>query len=358
MSDDEPKSIRALFTTAERLRNDLSNAYDSNHPAYQENLTNAIATYESCLTLADQVSLFSPNESLDDVSSSDIQYMSIAYYLADLVLKTKSTDIAERKKNLLRARNYYELFFKLLDSYDVLTRSDAKLWEAYLEAKDQFSTASTRDAAARRETKIARFREEKELKKKIEYMQANPKLAENDDHVVRTLHLTNLAFQIHQTFAALESMAQELHIISLAPPPQPTDPSSSPAPSDGREGTRGDGYSERLDALPGLQKYSGPILSSSGKPLRPFTLTDNRAQLRKNVFRPDHNLPTMSIDEYLEEEKKRGGIIEGGGEQSGIRPEVDEDDLIKADEETLKARAWDEFKEDNPKGSGNTLNRG
>jgi hypothetical protein len=66
----------------------------------------------------------------------------------------------------------------------------------------------------------------------------------------------------------------------------------------------------------------------------------------------------MTIDEYLEEERKRGGIIEGGGAQSGIRPEPNEDDLEKADEETMKARAWDEFKEENPKGSGNTLNRG
>ena len=66
----------------------------------------------------------------------------------------------------------------------------------------------------------------------------------------------------------------------------------------------------------------------------------------------------MTIDEYLEEEKRRGGIIGGGGEQSGIRPEPDEDNLEKADAETVKARAWDEFKEENPKGSGNTLNRG
>ena len=51
-------------------------------------------------------------------------------------------------------------------------------------------------------------------------------------------------------------------------------------------------------------------------------------------------------------------MIEGGGEQSGLPPEVDEDDFGKADEETMKARDWDEFKEANPKGSGNTLNRG
>jgi immunoglobulin-binding protein 1 len=73
MSEEEPKSIRALYTAAERLRNDLSAYPDSNSPTYQEKLSSAIKTYESCLTLAEQVSLFSPNETLDDVSSPDIQ---------------------------------------------------------------------------------------------------------------------------------------------------------------------------------------------------------------------------------------------------------------------------------------------
>lgn len=73
MDDEEPKSIRELYRTAERLRNDLSNSPDSNNPAFQETLSTAIATYESCLNLSEQVSLFSPNETLDDVSSSDLQ---------------------------------------------------------------------------------------------------------------------------------------------------------------------------------------------------------------------------------------------------------------------------------------------
>jgi hypothetical protein len=77
MAEDEPKSIRALFLTAERSRNNLNSYPDSNSPTYQENLTKAIATYEACLELSEQVSLFSPNESLDDVSSSDLQYVPI-----------------------------------------------------------------------------------------------------------------------------------------------------------------------------------------------------------------------------------------------------------------------------------------
>jgi len=87
----------------------------------------------------------------------------------------------------------------------------------------------------------------------------------------------------------------------------------------------------------------------------------------------------MTIDEYLEEERARGGIIEGGGAASGLSPEPDEDNYEKGDAETMKAREWDEYVEANPKyvppllitnliirkllltmhrGSGNTLNRG
>ena len=67
----------------------------------------------------------------------------------------------------------------------------------------------------------------------------------------------------------------------------------------------------------------------------------------------------MTIDEYLDAEKKRGGIVEGGGEAS-MRggAAVDGDDMDAADRETMRAREWDEFVEANPKGSGNTINRG
>lgn len=130
---------------------------------------------------------------------------------------------------------------------------------------------------------------------------------------------------------------------------------------DGRAPQRSGGYSERLDgpvSAPGLGQKGGPLLSSTGKPLQPFTLLDKRSQLRDGVFRPSHNLPTMSIDEYLEEERRRGGIIEGGGNANANQPEPDEDNLEQVDAATMKAREWDEFVEANPKGAGNTLNRG
>lgn len=99
-----------------------------------------------------------------------------------------------------------------------------------------------------------------------------------------------------------------------------------------------------------------PLLSSKGKPLQPFTLVGSRADLAKGVFRPGHNLPTMSIDEYLEEERRQGNILEGGTDPA--KPEVDEDDMEAVDRETYKAREWDDFKDENPRGAGNTMNMG
>ena len=156
-------------------------------------------------------------------------------------------------------------------------------------------------------------------------------------------------------------IAQELKILALMPPTPPAVSDNQPPDYRERLGRGRENYSERLD--PPLSRLlsggkAGPILSKEGKPLKPFTLLDSRQRLRDRVFRPDHSLPTMTIDEYLEEEKRRGGMIEGGGKQSGIPAEPDEDDYKKADMDTMKAREWDEFTEANPKGSGNTLNRG
>ena len=282
--------------------------------------------------------------------------MLIEYRIADLAQRQATSD---RKTALRHAQSSYGNYLKRLDLYDLLSAGDARLLEKYRDAPDSFSTASTTDPSARRETKIIRFREEKDLKQKLEYLQRNPAALQNDDDMLRTLQLAQIAYCTHHTFQSLESISQEIHILSMAPPPQSH--AQSNTPQDLRErGDRSDTYSERLDGPSSHLSagLSGPILSPDGKPLRPFTLLDTRQSMQQGVFRPDHSLPTMTIDEYLDEERRRGGMIDGGGPQSAMRPEPDEDDMDKADEETVKARAWDEFTEDNPKGSGNTLNRG
>lgn len=356
MANDD-RSLRTVYDEAEQKRTTIENSFNSNSSTFQEKLLSAIELYEQCSRIADRISLFSPNESLEDISSADLQYLLLNYRIAELVLRINNR---ERKGNLQRAQKSYERYLTQLDNYDMLSKSDASLFEQYQEAPTTFSTVSTSDAAARRDIKVKRFKEEKALKQKLEYLQRNRSILQNDDNTYRDLQLANIAFYTHQTFQSLESIALELHILSLAPPSPPPDALQRTPDARENSGRSGETYSERLDAP--LSQLSagvrGPLLDNKGKPLRPFTLTSKRQEFRNGVFRPDHNLPTMTIDEYLEEERRRGGIIDGGGPQSEIKPQVDEDDMDLADRETMKAREWDEYVEANPKGSGNTLNRG
>ncbi|PYH44537.1 IGBP1/TAP42 family protein [Aspergillus saccharolyticus JOP 1030-1] len=356
---EQPQNLRTLFTEAKAAKTALESRTDSNTDAYRSDVNAVIAKLEECQRLVSLLSLFSSNEALEDISTGDLQYLTVEYLLADLLQRTYTND---REASLRRALSQYERFLSRLDEYEILSAGDKKLYERYAANPSSFSLTPTNDAAVRREVKINRFREEKELKQKLEYLSKNKNRLQSDEDDVRALYLAELALYAHQTFQALDLVAQELSMLATmrAAPPKPNQELAQHDPRR-RNGNADAEYSERLDRpiaelLAGGRR--GPILSKEGKPMQPFTLLDRRTQLQQGVFRSGHNLPTMTIDEYLEEERRRGNIIEGGGEASGIKPEVDEDDLNIADEETMKARAWDEFKEANPRGSGNTLNRG
>ncbi|KAH6631769.1 TAP42-like protein [Chaetomium tenue] len=386
--DDDPRSLKVLFADAESKRLALSNSpFPPNSTQYADTISSAVKLYRDCLTLIGALSIFSPNESLEDLSTSDLPFLLINFHLAEVTQRLPSSSPQERKRILSAARDAYERYLHLLDSYDLLSPTHKKTHEQYTDEPTTFSTISASDPEARRNAKIANFKTEKELRTKLEYLRRRPEYGTEDDRsggviggdedAVREVHLAHLHYSTHMTFQALEGLNREWEILALAPPPQ-TDGSSdsrgaaataAAEDDDARRRQRytagglGDNnnnsYSERLDQpLSGGLGRGGPLLSREGKPLQPFTLLGNRQELARGVFRPGHNLPTMTIDEYLDEERARGGIIEGGGEASWHRPEPDEDDIEKADAETMKAREWDEFVEANPKGSGNTLNRG
>ncbi|KAI2637254.1 TAP42-like protein [Hypomontagnella submonticulosa] len=359
---EEPKTLKAVFQAAELKRRALEGTYETSSPTYREDLSEALNLYQECIQIINKISLFSSNEGLEDIATSDLHYLLVNYRIAELIQKVSTQSPQERRAALNATREAYERFLHLLDNYSILSASESKLFTDYNEDPAAFSTISTADPAARRNAKIANFKAEKELKKKLEYMRNSPRYLEDggDEEAVRELYLTEIAFCTHMAFQGLESINREMEILAQAPIPSAPQATTVPDDERRRRESRDNGYSERLDAPLSslLSASSGPLLSREGKPLRPFTLTSNRQELQRGVFRPGHNLPTMTIDEYLEEERRQGNIIEGGGEASGRQPEPDEDDIEKADAETMKAREWDEFKEANPRGSGNTLNRG
>lgn len=78
----------------------------------------------------------------------------------------------------------------------------------------------------------------------------------------------------------------------------------------------------------------------------------------------------MTVDEYLQIEQERGNILSGGGkasesaltesEQLALDAEMDgsADAERREEEKRLKDENWAQYTDENPRGAGNTMNRG
>lgn len=95
-------------------------------------------------------------------------------------------------------------------------------------------------------------------------------------------------------------------------------------------------------------------------PLKTFVI-DKKLQIKKATFKPHWNLPTMSVEEAGEIEAALA--MQKEKEQAVMKAKFDSEKKSESDEENddaalKKARDWDQFKDDNPWGSGNTNNKG
>lgn len=70
---DQPQSLRAFFEDAKATKQALESAAETNTDSYRSEVNAAIAKFEECRQLVSQLSLFSRNESLDDVATGDLQ---------------------------------------------------------------------------------------------------------------------------------------------------------------------------------------------------------------------------------------------------------------------------------------------
>lgn len=347
------------------------------------------------------LALFSPNETLDDISTQDLVYLFVPYVLAEIASRARTTERDDRLARLHEAEQGFTKFVSDVELYEIASESERELY-----AKNASSIA---DPARRRETKIKQYQAEKEIRSRIEAVarvtlpssessptdfdliaallppptpaSASSALGRSDEQDsedeqrAATVLLLRLAYA--QAHAQLASIVRELELLRSAPPP----PLPSPRPGTSDPAHLSSSEAEhalwRLDAPARAagRRSGGPLLDSTGKPLQPFTIlpsgaSGDRARLQEQVFQADHRLPTMSIDEYLEIERQRGNILTGGGPQSAAMPtsseqlamDAEQDGMAfgdaKSEEKRKKDEEWARFTDDNPRGAGNTMNRG
>lgn len=228
----------------------------------------------------------------------------------------------ERLATLEESLEWLRLFLKRTLSYDGLLDGETR----------RLMRSPSESGSAWRELKIARHRALASLQP-IASMAPLPSEAQDEDDWAREVAIAQVRIHSLDAQSEIESILSEMELLrlgklengSLGPGALPFGSSSSPTPS-------------------------------LTRPLEPFVLLNNRGQLREQVFRPGHSLPTMTIDEYLELERKKGGILDSQVAKAPEEEDEDRDDV--ADRRTMKDRRFDLFKDDNPRGWGNTRNLG
>lgn len=364
------KSLKELFKEGISAKDSIAlstERFDS--PQFLSTVQKAAELLEQCQKLVQKLGLYSDNEEIDDLTTTSLEYLMIDYDLATVFERfPKSLTLISKEealKTLQRTAAAYLNFIKKLYDYKILEKEGLKQYEELSDIQATGSLSSRQslaqqlaNSARTRQEKIQQFKLEKNLQQQIEAL-SNSK----DEESKRQGLILNLRLHSFKAFNALESLKMEKTMLEQAPEPRSDSNVSIGGfqPSEDererqRENLSSSGY--RVDQQASLSR-SQPLLSSKGKVNRPFMLVNSREQVKKGIFGTGQYLPTMTVEEYLDEELKRGGIIKGGGNQSQQSDSSDdEDNNEKSDAKTYKARQWDEFTEQNPRGSGNTLNRG
>ena len=135
----------------------------------------------------------------------------------------------------------------------------------------------------------------------------------------------------------------ELEVLKKMPAPN-----KNPKPPQKEQPIDPTGYTTKLEVVPGKKQPISSLLSKQGKILQPFTITANKNELRNKVFGTGQVLPSMSVEEYLDYELANGKVA-----AEEVKNEKNDQDTDDSDEE-LEKRQWDDWKDDNPKGMGNT----
>lgn len=331
-------------------------------PEAQHKLVQLWQEFQLVAKIIDDLLLFSSNEGIDEVSTLYIPFLNCLFYLGrigsqiqvDLAAGTDDISVANKPANLQLAKRAYVAFLVRCSQYGLLDLTQKARIDGFTNSYDPLvaDLEVKMDPMTRRAEKIASFKATRELEQKLSILgdyygaedDASDPLGSMDELVVRQIFIDQIRLHIIQTFGFLETLAMELQVLEKMPPPEQRGPEEKKReqPEDPT------GYTERVELIARNAKVSD-ILSRQGKILQPFTLTSSKDQLRLKVFGTGQVLPSMTVEEYLDWELANGKMATEDPNGRKVEKDSDEEDS----EEEYKARAWDDWKDDNPKGAGN-----
>ncbi|XP_037685062.1 immunoglobulin-binding protein 1-like [Choloepus didactylus] len=325
-----------LFETSKQLLDEVEVATEpTGSRIVQDKVFKGLDLLEKAAEMILQLDLFSRNEDLEEIASSDLKYLMVPAFQGALTMKQVSP--SKRLGHLQQAREHFLNYLTQCHYYHVAEFELPQIKNNSAEnntASSSVAYPSLVAMASQRQAKIERYKQQKEIEHRLSTLKPSVESGKADDERVREYYHLHLQRWIGISLEEIESIDQEIKIL--------------------REK---DSSKEASTSRSSLQDR---------RPVKPFILTRDVAQAK--VFGAGYpSLATMTVSDWYDQHRKYGalpdqGIAKTTPAEFKKAPQQQEDEEPKEEDpdgETLhRAREWDDWKDTHPRGYGNRQNMG
>ncbi|XP_009415487.2 PP2A regulatory subunit TAP46 [Musa acuminata AAA Group] len=383
----EDMPLPALFEEASKIH-----AMTSESSVDREALRKGIQTLRRCDEMISKLGLFSSNETKDDVSTANLKYLLVPFYIGELTEKVAEDD---RLKVLKISRDHLKEFISICETLELIPEEEL----------ERSSQRGANTPANQRAKKIARFKRQRaaeaklqEIKEKKERRWRSLRAAalsspvevgeedvlDDDGEEEREAWLTTISLSICKAFDLLEMLKKEEEMLAAVKERQSKEGEDFAHEILDERTKRAETWHRNAASKAAVSKPAEPITCATfaqdvieGRAqlsqahehkhqpmifgpasLVGGRLTSERERMAAQVFQPGYRLPTMSIEEaglrememmkkWQEWNVKLMEEANSSWHKEGTTSTEDEDAEVE------KARAWDDWKDDHPRGAGN-----
>ncbi|XP_048192116.1 immunoglobulin-binding protein 1 [Perognathus longimembris pacificus] len=326
-----------LFETSQRLLDEVEVAMEpSASRAIQDKVFKGLDLLYKAAEMLSQLDLFSQNEDLEEIASTDLKYLLVPAFQGALTMK--QVNPSKRLDHLQQAREHFINYLTQCHCYHV---AEFQLPQTKSNSPENHTASSSMAypnlvaMASQRQAKIERYKQKKEMEHRLSALKSAVESGQADDEHVREYYLLHLRRWIGISLEEMESIDQEIKIL------------------------------KEKDSAPREVSTSHSSLQER-PPMKPFILTRNKAQA--TVFGAGYpSLATMTVSDWYEQHQKfralpDHGIAKPTSDEIKNAARQQEDQKEKeeeGDEKTVhRMREWDDWKDTHPRGYGNRQNMG
>lgn len=309
--------------------------------AYQK----ALGNLRTCQRMVDSLGLFSANEEQDELSTSSMKYLLVPFYIAEYLAASRPANSGARANQVQEALENYRTFLLDCEQYDLLGDLGTKLRYAV-------SHPESIDSSTLRTLKIEKFKRDKALCADIAKLESSSQHADSreqdsteqravggpsglDEEDERKLWALVIEVAVLKAQDQERLLKMEGKLLEESKHSVRTDSAALAPPSD----------QDRVRMIGQLQGIAAQLETSQ------------RERLKRQVFQPSHSQPTMTLAQLADIELNDARVRED--REARQRAAVAAADAALTEDErdardAAKQRSWDDWKDANPRGSGNS----